>query len=256
VLLIKIYYISIFLISDDLKVKDVAMQRLVLLVVLLATITSFAANTRIPIPENSAPVEDDFIIVDPKTGEQIVCNQILMIFKTGVIQKEQEFILASIPGKIIGGIPSMQIYQILIENPGCTVDKIKQICDKVLQDEPFQKIDADALVKRKSNLDIEPTERLNISDNSNSIEYTLNLHRNTLTTCQKQIRQNFPQSHGEILFRIYLSPSGEVTKVKTLKSDLKNDKIINCFEYKIGCWNEFPKEPQKYERQFEFSLTY
>jgi len=245
------------------------MKKLVVLMMTTLCLISFAENNRIPIPEQSAPIEEIYIVEDMESGDKIVCNQILMIFKNDVTLEEQESILSSIRGKVIGGLPSMQIYQVLIDNPACTAAKVAQICENVVKNNnvihatprkirsySLQKIEADANVKRKSKLDIEATDRAIIPDNSNTIEYSLELHRNTLNTCQKQIRKLYPNRHGEILFRIYLSPLGEVNKVKTLKSDLKDDKIINCLEYKMGTWRDFPQEPQNYERQVDFTFKY
>ena len=103
---------------------------------------------------------------------------------------------------------------------------------------------------------MEATDRVIVTEDTNSINSIMEKKKQTLSDCQKQIRKFHPKKHGELLFRIYVSPIGKVSKVKTLKSDLKDHKILNCFEYKMGTWDGFPEEDVKFERQVEFTFKY
>jgi len=245
------------------------MKLKVLLIILIFITNLFSVVERIPVPEKSADIDKNYITLDSVSGENIACNQILLVFQTNVTRQQQEKILSSIDGAIIGGVPSLDIYQVSIPNPDCSANKVLQICERLQRnlmivvasprkenDERFSKVNTKTYIKRKSSLDMEATDRVMEPADTNSITSTMEKKRQTLADCQKQIRKFYPKKHGELLFRIYLSPLGAVTKVKTLKSDLKDDKIIHCFEYKMGTWDGFPEENMKFERQVEFTVTY
>jgi hypothetical protein len=245
------------------------MKLSVILFILFLITSLFSFADRIPVPGKSADIDENYLTVDSVSGEMIACDQILIVFQPDVTRQQQEKILSSIGGDIIGGVPSLDIYQVEIKNPDCSVKTVNQICEQLQKnlkivlasarkenDDRIPKVNTKTYVKRKSSLNMEATDRAIEPDDSNSINGALSENKNSLAACQKQIRQFYPNKHGQILFRIYLSPGGDVTNVKTLKSDLKDDKIINCFEYKMKSWDGFPEETQRYERQVEFSVKY
>jgi hypothetical protein len=245
------------------------MRLTVLLIILIPLTNLFSGVERIPVPEKSADIDANYVTVDSVSGENIACNQVLIVFQTNVTRQQQERILSSINGAIIGGVPSLDIYQVSIPNPDCSAQKVLKTCERLQKnlmivvasprkenDERFAKVNTKTYVKRKSLLDMDAADRVMEPEDTNSIATTMAKKKQTLSDCQKQIRKFYPKKHGELLFRIYLSPLGAVTKVKTLKSDLKDDKIIHCFEYKMGTWNGFPEERMKFERQVEFKVTY
>ena len=85
------------------------------------------SDNRIPIPDKQVSYSKSDIIANPENDEQFVYNQLLIVFEPSADRNEQEKILESIDGEIVGGLPSYDIYQIRFENSNKSFSKLEQI---------------------------------------------------------------------------------------------------------------------------------
>ena len=89
-----------------------------------------ANNNRIPIPNKPATYKKNDIINDSETGDKIVNNQLILIFDENVSELQQKNILQSFGGKIVGGVPEMEVYHILFNNQYSSLLRNRKICKK------------------------------------------------------------------------------------------------------------------------------
>lgn len=238
-----------------------------LYIVLTGIILLSAQTDQIPIPQNRAAIDPAYVVLDNNLSEEIVTNQLLLLFKKDVTGSNQKRIIDRVGGRIIGGVPDMNIYQIGIVNSRKSVEYIRAVCNQLEEEDAVisatprradedkvQKVSIDKAPapKRQGTLQMNAVGREEKSQDQPGIDEIINNHRPDLSSCIK----NRKSSGQEILFRISISPAGQVTEVKALKSEITDRKILDCLIYRIKKWNDFPPEDRPYDRQVEFSFEY
>lgn len=221
---------------------------------------------KIPIPRESADYSEKYIIQDPESGDDIICNQIVIVFSEDINSTEQKNILKKISGNIIGGIPVMDMYQVRIQNNDVSLKKVERICGeleknkKVVHASPrklptgnIHKIELENMkpVRRRGQLDLAPAERA-APEKEDKMVTTLQMHKANLYSCLKStaIKQ------GSIEYRITINPSGKVTHIKILKSTFNDKNLKDCLSHKIRKWDDFPGFEKDYDRQLEFTFQF
>jgi len=242
-------------------------MRIVLSIVVIFLIFGFVfASDKIPVPAESADYNQKYIKKNTDSGDEFVCDQIVMVFIDNITREQQNTILNGIKGKIVGGIPSMDMYQVTIPNPSISLDYINKICrdlekkKEVIHASPrklpsgnIDKIDMSKTkkVKRRGQLDLAPAERA-VPEEEDEMAATLSKYKSQLYSCLK----NKTNLHGTIEYRITINPAGKVSDLKVLNSSLQDKKLLDCFAYQIRKWDDFPEHTKQYDRQLEFSFKF
>ena len=200
----------------------------------------------IPIPQSEAPFNSHEVISDSFSGIQVVSNQILLIFDDHSDRTQQEQILRSIKGKVIGGVPAKSLYQIGITNPDGSIDHLNLVCEKlknynvVVYAAPRfvdMSLNKKTASNRKGAVSLAPDMEDPTPNKFDKLSDALTANKQNLQPCYKFGKED----HGKIEFRIIISPEGEVSRVTALKSDVENRILVKCLEHKIKSWQGFPK---------------
>ena len=145
------------------------LSRQFLFFIVLCTIAM--ASDKIPIPKESADYSQKYVVQDPESGDDVICNQIYIVFTEDVTSTEQKSIIKNINGALIGGIPAMDMYQIEIRNNEKSLKKVDGICSKLQKNKKvihaaarkvptgnIDKIEVETSkpVRRRGQLDMEP----------------------------------------------------------------------------------------------------
>jgi len=242
------------------------MGQKILILVFIFAVFSVTAADKIQLPSETAQYSEKYVKEDSVSGDLIITNQIVAVFREDVTREMQEKLLRNINGKVIGGIPSMDIYQIGIPNNSASLERAKQLCKQLSKNEyvvharprkvptgSVEKIDLEnkPSVKRVGQLDLAPGERSEPVEKDEFV-LTIEKHKVNLYNCIKKT----PQLHGEIEYRIKVNPEGSVVEIKVLKSSVKKQQILDCLSYKIGKWDDFPENSGEFNRQLEFVFKF
>ena len=243
------------------------MSRLFAFVVVFYLVVSSAfAQNRLPIPEQKAEIDKIYVIKNRSGDEKIVSNQVLIVFKQDVSAADQNRAIYRVNGKLVGGIPAMEIYQVEIANPAKSLDVVESVITTLTKDpsvvhaavrkadyEGFPKINLKtALPEGRRDLGkIDTGERGGVKRETDPVDEVLAKHRPTLYNCVKNSGMS-----GQVTFRIRINPAGDVTRVKILKSNVKKKTLTDCMQYKIKKWDGFPKQKQKQARQVDFTFKF
>ena len=245
---------------------EVLMRNVLPIIVLFLVICLVFASDKIPVPTESADYSQKYVKKDTDTGDEYVCDQLVMVFIEDITREQQDKILKGINGKIIGGIPSMDMYQIAISNPSISLDHVNKLCQdlekkkEIVHASPrklpsgnINKIDMSKtkMVKRRGNLDLAPAERA-APEEEDEIVTTLSNYKSQLYSCLK----NNKNVHGTIEYRITINPAGQVSDLKVLNSSLEDKILLDCFAYQIRKWDDFPEHTKQYDRQLDFSFKF
>jgi hypothetical protein len=233
---------------------------------ILLIITGLSASEKIPVPQESAPYSEKFVREDEAGGDQIICNQLVVVFTEDVTRTEQQMLLQKINGEIVGGVPEMDIYQIRIPNPDASISKVKMISSEITKHKHvahagprkvptgmINKIDIKRTkpVKRMGTLDMAPAERA-APEEEDAMVSKLTEHKKNLHSCLKSASTH----HGFIEYRITINPAGQVTGIKVLKSNFRDKNLKDCLAFKMRKWDDFPLYTKNYDRQLEFTFKF
>jgi len=233
--------------------------------VILCILSFSSQQDRIPIPVTEAPYAAADVVVDEDSGEKIICDQLVIVFAEDITRSEQLNVLLQISGKVVGGNPDMNIYHISFPNRRRSLSTQNNIIKKLNKNPRIEHVSA-----RKEKSDIvgtieiemkQPERKGEINMSAEGRHYTekkdelqevLDANRETLLSCKrnKGIRK------GDILFRLTISPEGELKEVKILQSNIKDKIFLNCLEYKIRQWTGFPSQNGDFDRQVEFTFKF
>jgi hypothetical protein len=236
---------------------------MVQIVTLLFTLILFQQE-KIPVPLEEAPYTSADVVIDKESEEKFICDQIQVIFADNITRSEQLAVLLRISGKIVGGIPDMNIYQISFPNPKRSLKRQRDVISKLQKNQRLLHVDArkgksqtiepiEIEVKqpeRKGEINMQPQERI-VVEKKNEIQEILEKNREGLLICKKKKSTGA----GEILFRLTINPEGQIKQVKVLTSTMKDELLLNCLEYKIRQWTGFPANG-KFDRQVEFTFMF
>ncbi|MFC2088547.1 AgmX/PglI C-terminal domain-containing protein [Calditrichota bacterium] len=248
-------------------------MKVFLSIILLLTLQSYLfAGNRIPIPAKQIPYNKSDVITNPINGEKFVHNQLLVVFEPIISVQQQNEILESIDGKVVGGSPGFDIYQIAFENPEKSFSKLAQVqlqleknkhivyampqnVDEQLVDKN-RKLIASVSSQRTGQLMTENYRRKFSSRYSNEIQNTINRHWTDLNTCVEQLNQIVDSYHGKIKFKITVAPEGDVKYARVFETNIRNKQLTICMLQKIRRWEDFPKIRGSENRQVEFEFVF
>ena len=226
--------------------------------------TMLFQQEKIPVPLDAAPYTSADVITDEETNEKFICDQIHVIFAEDISRSEQLAVLLRISGKIVGGIPDMNIYQISFPNPKRSLKRQRDVISKLEKNPRLLHVDARKeksqtvehieiemkQPERKGEINIQPQERI-VVEKKNEIQEILEQNRESLLSCKKKKSTG----RAEILFRLTINPEGQIKQVKVLTSTVKDELLLNCLEYKIRQWTGFSANG-KFDRQVEFTFMF
>jgi hypothetical protein len=242
------------------------MKMLISYMILLMLYSLAFSSDKIPVPRESADYSERYVFRDPESGDNIICNQIVIVFSEDVTSAEQKNILNKIGGKIIGGIPDMDMYQVGIENKDLNLKKVERVCQELKKNKKVIHASARKLpsgeikkiqlgnakpVRRTGQLDLEPAERAAPPEEDEMVT-VLEAHKTTLFECLNKS----DLKHGSIEYRITVNKAGQVTKTKILKSSFRDKILKDCLAHKIRGWEGFPEYEKDYDRQLEFTFKF
>ena len=216
-----------------------------------------ASNNRLAIPPNTAEIDQEKIVTDPNTGDRLVSNQVLLAFKDHVQSTEQLKVLESIGGKIVGGMPALEIYQVAFENRDASLDRLQTVKDllSINEDVLFvlpRKIQSgnrrfiefendENVIARKGSLTLTTATKKSDIHKMHRIEDIINFHNPALSGCLEKTARINSNFHGSVIFRIEISNLGEVISASVVNVSQNIDKkLVSCFLKKIRKWNDFP----------------
>jgi hypothetical protein len=242
------------------------------IIVFLSGSLLWAASDRIPIPNKPADVNQAYIINDPVTGDKIVCDQLMLAFKDEVYRPLQEKIIGSIQGKVVGGIPSLAVYQVSFKNPELSLEKMKIIRNQLSKNENILfvvprkvtlskglKIDyrkSFASTSRKGSLSLSNAVYQKRTAYRPSIQNTINSHYRGLSACVEKKSRLYDKFHGQLTFRLDISAQGNVLQARVVKSSVNNKTFITCLVRKIRNWKDFPKNSNGQKVRVDFDFTF
>jgi len=242
------------------------MKMLISYMLLLMMSSLALSSDKIPVPKESADYSERYVFRDPDSGDNIICNQIVVVFTEDVTSSEQKQALNKIGGKIIGGIPDMDMYQVEIENKELNLKKVERVCLELEKNKkvihasarklPTGKIKKIELehakpVRRTGELDLAPAERAAPIEEDEMVT-VLEAHKTTLFECLNKS----DLKHGSIEYRITVNKAGQVTKTKALASSFTDKNLKDCLAHKIRRWKGFPEYEKDYDRQLEFTFKF
>ena len=224
------------------------------------------SSDKIPVPKESADYSERYVFRDPDSGDNIICNQIVIVFSEDVTSAEQKNVLNKIGGIIIGGIPDMDMYQVRIENKELNLKKVERVCQELKKNKKvihasvrklptgeIKKIELENAkpVRRTGELDLEPAERAAPIEEDEMVTI-LEAHKTTLFECLNKL----DLKHGSIEYRITVNKAGQVIKTKVLSSSFSDKNLKDCLAHKIRRWEGFPDYENDYDRQLEFTFKF
>jgi hypothetical protein len=234
----------------------------------------FARNDKLDIPSEYAPVNPARLLLDPQTGEQFAADMVLVAFKPHADRRSQESALARIDGQVIGGMPSLDIYQVSFNNPDGSIDNYQNIRNQLARDSNIlfvlpRKVAASAQKKRESadiddaiisvsrrgSLSLTSTERGLQQRQNQSVQDIIASHSKGLSACLERSKR-IGTIHGTILFRVTISANGSVHEARVVTSTKKDRYILSCMLNKIRKWKNFPKHNGENIYQVDFNFDF
>jgi len=231
----------------------------------------FAGN-RIAIPNKQISYSGNDIISNPSNGERYVYNQLLIVFDPAVNRSQQESILNSIDGKVVGGLPAFDIYQITFDNPNKSYLKLAQVQleleknGNILYAMP-QKIEnqssnktklllASSDSERSGNLNSKNLHRKSSKPKLNRIQDTINSHLLGLNACVERQNRITDSFHGKVQFVLVVMPNGNLKSARIPRSTVKDKQVTACMLKKVRKWRDFPKSKGTENRKVEFEFAF
>ncbi len=248
------------------------MKKIVVLVLIILVSQFLFAGNRIPIPNKQISYNKNDVIKNPKTGEKLVCNQLLVVFDPAIQKPKQEQILKSIHGKVVGGLPSFEIYQITFKNENKSYSELAKVISKLennknilfVMPQKTEKGNSTGTKDLVSSVNSERTGGLNSKNlkrksstgSSNKVQNTINGHWPGLNACVEKQNRIVETLHGKILFTLVVTPKGVVKSARINSSSIRNKKITSCMLTKIRKSRDFPKTKGTENRKIDFEFAF
>ncbi len=233
------------------------MHRFLTVFLLSGFITVLVGADRIPIPQKPVNYKTQDLIDDPSGEGMLVCNQLLIAFKKDIDRQHQERLLASIGAEVIGGMPDIDVYQVLFDNPTRSIQHFRKVYETIrLADDILfvmprrvaasasgslasDKISTD--MERRGALNLQPVSRKTGISATGTYDEIIASHRPGLMACVQKKSRLFRNLSGRVEFLLNINSRGAVTHVSITKSSFRNRKLLACLKNKISCWRNFPK---------------
>ena len=248
------------------------MNRFLSVFLLSGFLTVLIGADRIPVPQKPVNYKAHDLIDDPSGEGMLVCNQLLIAFKKDIGRQQQERLLASIGAEVIGGMPDIDVYQVLFDNPTRSIQHFREVYEtiRVADDILFvmprrvsatasgsfisDKTSADMV--RRGALNLQPVSRKSGISATGTYDEIIASHRPGLMACVQKKSRLFRNLSGRVEFLLNINSSGAVTHVSITNSSFRNRKLLACLKNKIRRWRNFPKlsTDSKTELRFMFSF--
>ena len=207
--------------------------------------------------DNSLP---EGVVLDPKTGEKVYANQLMLAFKEGVSEQVKETIFKEYSLTPLTSSPSLNIYQVSFENPRARYSKLRKTRQQLQQNPKILyvypcKLEfyTDSASGLLANKDVQRKGEITLNNSTlngnqyrpKTVNETISQHQGGLSSCIEKKRRLKENYHGSVSFVLSVTPAGEVDQVRITKTSDKDKQLLSCFLKKIKNWRDFPENGNK-----------
>ena len=231
----------------------------ILLILSLCAGLSVAGNAK-KSDESDKETLAENVILDPSSGEKMYADQLMLAFKEDVSDQIRDRIFTEYGLEPISRYPSLNIYHVTFSNPRARLAKLQSTRDKLKHNpkimyvypckltifsDSANYIAKDHVIKRSGEIALNLADLDQTQAKPKTVKEAITTHSGSLLYCVEKKQRLIKNFHGSILFRLTISPTGEVIKAKATRSSAQDRGLIGCLVNRMLSWRGFPEQSSK-----------